>query len=95
MDIEKEMSFQFEIVNAVDSESFLKSFIIPNDQLVVVLECGTAFKNLSSKEKLYAHYLSTASWYGGLLVLIQVCRIFYFTSFLCFNHITALLLLLL
>lgn len=54
------------------SEAAVKDFIIPNDQPVVVLDCGTAFENLSAKEKAYAHHLSRASWYGGLVVLIQV-----------------------
>jgi len=68
------------------SGAAVKDFIIPNDQPVVVLECGTAFENLNSKEKAYAHHLSRASWYGGLVVLIQVCRIFYFSNFLCSNR---------
>jgi len=54
------------------SEVDMNYFILPNEQPVVPLECRTAFENLSNKEKCYAHHLSKASWYGGLIVLLQV-----------------------
>ncbi|KAG1940531.1 dipeptidyl peptidase 3 [Pimephales promelas] len=50
----------------VDSQYYL-----PNDIGISALDCREAFRLLSPKEQLYAHYLSRASWYGGLAVLIQ------------------------
>ena len=49
-------------------------FVIPNSADVCVLDCQTAFNGLTSKEKLYAHYLSQASWYGSLVCLFQVSK---------------------
>lgn len=46
-------------------------YTLPNSTDVCLLDCITAFKNLSDQEKRYAHYVSQASWYGGLIVLVQ------------------------
>eukprot|EP00061_Rhincodon_typus_P003373 g19931.t1 len=46
-------------------------YILPNDIGISVLDCQNAFRLLSKEEKLYAHYISRASWYGGLVVLLQ------------------------
>ncbi|XP_053575996.1 dipeptidyl peptidase 3 [Bombina bombina] len=51
--------------------SVSKQYVLPNDLPVALLECEDAFVLLSAEEKLYAHYLSRASFYGGLIVLFQ------------------------
>lgn len=49
----------------------ISHYIIPNSTGICLLDCTTAFKNLTDQEKKYAHYISQASWYGGLIVLVQ------------------------
>lgn len=51
--------------------AMMSQFVLPDDQPVVRLDAGTAFEALAPNEKLYSHYLSRASWYGGLIVLYQ------------------------
>lgn len=46
-------------------------FVLPNNVGFSILDCKEAFALLSQDEKLYAHFLSRASWYGGLIVLLQ------------------------
>uniref|UniRef100_V9KGU9 Dipeptidyl peptidase 3 n=1 Tax=Callorhinchus milii TaxID=7868 RepID=V9KGU9_CALMI len=46
-------------------------YVLPNDVGISLLDCREAFNLLSKEEKLYAHYLSQAAWYGGLVVLLQ------------------------
>jgi dipeptidyl-peptidase-3 len=51
----------------------ISQYIIPNETGVCLLDCIKAFEGLTDKERLYAHYIAQASWYGGLIVLVQVC----------------------
>ncbi|KAM6435039.1 dipeptidyl peptidase 3 isoform 1-T1 [Liasis olivaceus] len=46
-------------------------YVLPNDIGIATLDCAEAFELLSPEEKCYAHYLSRACWYGGLVVLLQ------------------------
>ncbi|KAK9880465.1 hypothetical protein WA026_011710 [Henosepilachna vigintioctopunctata] len=57
----------FRMVESVDKSLYT----LPADQPIVRLEVESAFNGLSEKEKLYAHYLSKASWVGGLVTLLQ------------------------
>jgi hypothetical protein len=45
---------------------------LPPDQPFTMLEAKGAFAKLTDKEKQYAHYMSRASFYAGLIVLLQV-----------------------
>ncbi|CAH2209581.1 jg203, partial [Pararge aegeria aegeria] len=56
------------LVHAMEDKSI---FHLPNNQRFVELDCSQAFTNLTKVEKCYAHYLSQAAWYGGLIVLVQ------------------------
>lgn len=44
---------------------------LPLDTPILYLPCTEAFEGLSEKEKLYAHHLSRASWWGALITLCQ------------------------
>uniref|UniRef100_A0A8C3SH21 Dipeptidyl peptidase 3 n=1 Tax=Chelydra serpentina TaxID=8475 RepID=A0A8C3SH21_CHESE len=46
-------------------------YVLPNDVGLALLDCSEAFHLLLRGERLYAHYLSRACWYGGLVVLLQ------------------------
>ena len=46
-------------------------FVFPDDQPLVRLDASTAWDHLTTSEQLYSHYLSRASWWGGLVVLLQ------------------------
>ena len=46
-------------------------FVFPDDQPLVRLDASTAWDQLTGSEQLYSHYLSQASWWGGLIVLLQ------------------------
>jgi hypothetical protein len=59
-------------MGAVDDPKQFSQYMLTLDQPVFSLECGEAFNALTEKEKKYAHFLSRASWYGGLIVLLQV-----------------------
>ena len=47
------------------------TYAITNDQPVFALDARSAFEKLTEREQLYAHYLCRASFYGGLIVLVQ------------------------
>ncbi|GFY48580.1 dipeptidyl peptidase 3 [Trichonephila inaurata madagascariensis] len=56
---------------ALSSEKKMSDYIYPNNTPIIQLECQEAFDKLTEKEKHYAHYLSKASWLGGLIDLLQ------------------------
>ncbi|XP_060070560.1 dipeptidyl peptidase 3-like [Ylistrum balloti] len=49
----------------------ISQYVMPNDTGLCLLDCCAAFGSLTDREKLYSHYISQASWYGGLIVLVQ------------------------
>jgi len=53
------------------SANMMSQFVLPDDQPVVRLDASTAYHLLATREQLYSHFLSQASWYGGLVVLLQ------------------------
>lgn len=53
----------------------MSQFIHPINTPISLLDCAESFNSLTEKEKLYAHYLSRASWFGGLIDLPQVCNL--------------------
>lgn len=63
--------FSGEKSSCLRTEMVDSQYYLPNDIGISALDCREAFRLLSPKEQLYAHYLSRASWYGGLAVLIQ------------------------
>ena len=58
-------------MESAKSRHYDSAFTFPNDTPIVLLDAKSAFEKLTDKEKLYSHYLSRASFYGGLIVLIQ------------------------
>ena len=46
-------------------------YIYANDTPVLQLDAELAFNNLTEEERLYAHFLSKASWFGSVIDLFQ------------------------
>jgi dipeptidyl-peptidase-3 len=55
----------------MSSELDKSQYVLPLDQPIVSLEVASAFNGLTDKEKLYSHYISQASWTGGLITFLQ------------------------
>lgn len=68
---EPEAGSEFAIGAAAAGPMADTQYILPNDIGVSSLDCREAFRLLSPTERLYAHHLSRAAWYGGLAVLLQ------------------------
>ncbi|GFT41757.1 dipeptidyl peptidase 3 [Nephila pilipes] len=49
----------------------MSDYIFPINTPFLMLDCEDSFSLLSEKEKLYAHYLSKASWMGSLIICLQ------------------------
>ncbi|GFU03940.1 dipeptidyl peptidase 3 [Nephila pilipes] len=56
---------------SLSSEKNMSSYIYPNNTPIIQLKCEDAFNQLTEKEKHYAHHLSKACWFGGLIDLFQ------------------------
>ena len=69
------LRFAFKQTNSLRMSSSASSvraqFVFPDDQPLVVLDASSAWDHLTPSEQLYSHYLSRASWWGGLVVLLQ------------------------
>jgi len=46
--------------------------IISLETAVVKWDMAEPFNRLTAREKLYAHYMSKAAWYGSLIIPVQV-----------------------
>ncbi|MCL4128954.1 UNVERIFIED_CONTAM: hypothetical protein GTU68_000126 [Idotea baltica] len=44
---------------------------LPLDTPIIYLKCEEAFSGLTENERKFAHYLSRASWWGGLIIFCQ------------------------
>ncbi|KAK7086654.1 bifunctional diacylglycerol diphosphate phosphatase/phosphatidate phosphatase, partial [Halocaridina rubra] len=53
------------------SDKMVSQHELPLDTPILYLKCEEAFAGLTSRERHYAHHLSRASWWGGLIVLCQ------------------------
>jgi dipeptidyl-peptidase-3 len=58
-------------IEAILNDEKLKHHVVPEEIPVVKLDVTTAFSELTPKEKMYAHYISEASWAGTPIVLEQ------------------------
>ncbi|KAK0394876.1 hypothetical protein QR680_000982 [Steinernema hermaphroditum] len=47
-------------------------YVLSNDSPIVKLDCDEAFKGLTDRQKLYAHYIAKASFYGAMATYAQV-----------------------
>ncbi|XP_071079546.1 dipeptidyl peptidase 3-like isoform X1 [Haliotis cracherodii] len=49
----------------------LSQYTLSNETGICLLDCEVAFNSLTDKEQCYSHYISQASFSGGLIVLLQ------------------------